>query len=224
MEALSSTVIGGPQMQLPYIHGQPRYGSPPQPSPPMPNIGILDPNFMPPLPGGGPTVVAGGGGSTSGSAGSGICPPGTVSSSQGCLAACPAGQILDPGGSNTCVAPASSQGGSSGGSTAVNVTTSSTTGSSNGPGAPPCSMMPVPSAPGSTCANPDGSIAMIGPDGASQVTPGANGQTTIYTPPMAPTSGITLFGYNFSPLQIGLGLGALALGGLYLHKRKRKAA
>lgn len=193
----------------------------------MPTIGIFDPNFTH-LPGGGPTVIAGGGGSTAGSIGSGICPPGTTASSQGCLAACPVGTIIDPGGSNACVTPASSQGGSSGGSTATNVTTSSTTGSSNTPpiAYPPCATMPVPSPTGMQCINADGSIATIAADGASQVTTMPSGQQTIYTPPMAPTSGITLFGYNFSPTQIAIGLGALAVGGLYLHKRagKRKAA
>lgn len=193
----------------------------------MPNIGILDPNFMPALPGGGPSVVASGGSGSSGATGSGICPPGTVSSSQGCLAQCPVGTILDPAGSNTCVAPAASQGGSSGGSTAVSVTTSSTTGSSNTTQAvayPPCSTMPIPSAPGTQCMNTDGSIATIGADGASQVSTNAAGSTTIYTPPLPPTTGITLFGYNFSPTQIAIGLGGLAIAGLALHARKKRKA
>lgn len=220
-------VIGGPQTQPPYHHFAPvtvaSSGPPPSPAPTW----IYSPKDGFPAAGAGSPTT-------------GICPQGTVASSQGCLAACPSGTILDPGGSGTCVSPASSQGGSSGGSTTTGVTTSSTTGSSNniGPGSggptgimqsaqiPPCSAMPMPAMPGSNCGNPDGSVATIAPDGATQVTvnPATGAVMSTYTP--APySSGV--FGTGISTTTAALVLGGLALAGLYVHHKrqsKRRAA
>lgn len=222
IDAPPDTVIGGPQTQPPYHHFNPltiSSGGPP--GSPAPNYAVS------------PSGAAGQlqfQAANNASPDSGICPAGTIPSSQGCLSACPTGTIVDPAGSNTCVSPALATGGPSGGSTATSVTTSSTTGSSNhgGPSGimqsasiPPCSAMPVPAPMGSSCGNPDGSVATIAADGISQVTTSPTGVQTIYTPP---TTGITLFGYNFSPTMIAVGLGGLAIAGLALHARKKRKA
>lgn len=229
IDAPPVTAVGGPQVQPPYHHFNPlTISSAGPPGSPAPQYAVD------------PTGAAGQINFSAGNAsgpGTNICPPGTVASSVGCLSSCPNGTVLDPAGSNTCVAPASSNGGSAGGSTATSVTASGAnqgpTGvmqSGAGPGPTgvvqsaiiPCSAVTVPALPGSTCANPDGSVATIAADGISQVTSSPTGVQTIYTPP---TTGITLFGYNFSPTMIAVGLGALAIGGLALHARsKRKAA